>query len=94
MCAADARSVCDSYVLVIVLSRLDRGIKSATEVSPSLENGEIVLHIVLTVHLRMAGNVIVSVYDALVLTMVSSTLLCQNHVQKLSYRKQDAFGII
>jgi len=46
VCAADARSVCDSYVLVIVLSRLDRGIKSATEVSQSLENGEIVLHIV------------------------------------------------
>jgi len=54
VCATDARSVCDSYVLVIVLSRLDRGIKSAT-VSPSLENGEIVLHIVLTVHLRIAS---------------------------------------
>jgi len=31
--------------------------------------------------------------DALVLTMVSSTLLCQNHVKKLSYRKQDALTL-
>jgi len=61
VCAADARSVCDSYVLVIVLSRLDRGIKSATEMSPpSLEKrGDCLTHS-LTVHPRMAGNGITS----------------------------------
>ena len=34
MCAAYAQSVCDSYVLVIVYSRLNRGIQSAAEMLP------------------------------------------------------------
>jgi len=37
-------------LIVIVLSRLDRGIQSATDMLPSLEKGARVLHIVLTAH--------------------------------------------